>query len=34
MSGDSLSEEEGMVHLALFAEFDPITCEEAVKSDK
>lgn len=34
MSGDSLSEEEGMAHLALFAEFDPITYEEAVKSDK
>ncbi|CAL9014135.1 unnamed protein product [Prunus brigantina] len=34
VSGDSLSEEEGMAHLALFAEFDPITYEEAVKSDK
>ncbi|CAL2257014.1 unnamed protein product [Prunus armeniaca] len=34
VSGDSLSEEEGMAHLALFAEFDPITYEEAVKSEK
>lgn len=34
MSGDSLSEKEGMAHLALFAKFDPITYEEAVKSDK
>lgn len=34
VSGDSLSEEEGMVHLALFAEFDPINYEEAVKSEK
>lgn len=34
MRGDSLSEEEGIAHLALFAKYDPITYEEAVKSDK
>ncbi|KAM1649760.1 hypothetical protein ACFXTN_002548 [Malus domestica] len=34
VSGEGLSEEEDMGHLALIVEFDPITYEEAVKSDK